>query len=83
MPVSDTQLAALESALTRQPAPPLAELRSQFPGLAILQCDPEDMDQPAYRSGEHYQLYLINRSQVCISLTDQPEQADGVVVTRR
>ena len=85
MPLNDTLINTVEacvSSLMCSGEPLIPELRKQFPDLTFMRCDAEDMDISPYRSGENYQLFLVNRSQVCITLTDQPEQADGFVVTK-
>ena len=86
MALSMNQIEAVEACLANMAdinASIMTELRNQFPGISFMRCDKEDMDVDPYRSGEKYQLYLVNRSQVCISLTDQPEMADGFVVTAK
>ena len=83
MPLNASQLGAIESsvaALLASGEPLLAELRRKFPGVTFVRCPREDMEGAPYLSGEGYQLYLINRSEVCISVTDSLEQADGVVL---
>ncbi len=83
MPLNETQLSAIESSVAHLLAsgePLVAELRRKFPEVAFVRCPQEDMEGSPYRSGEGFQLYLINRSAVCISVTDNPEQADGVVI---
>lgn len=85
MPLNDTLINTVEaciSTLMCSNQPLIPELRKQFPDITFMRCDPEDMDVAPYRTGENYQLFLVNRSQVCITMTDQPEQADGFVVTK-
>jgi len=83
MSISEVQLSSIETSLTALLASgtsPLSELRSQFPQLTFVRCAPDDMEGDPYRRGDGYQLHLIERQGVCISVTDNPEQADGVVV---
>ncbi len=83
MPLNATQLSAIESSvaiLLASGAPLVAELRRKFPEVTFVRCPQEDMEGTPYLSGDGYQLYLINRSEVCISVTDSPQQADGVVI---
>ena len=83
MAMTEVVIGAIESAIESLHStgePVLAGLRSQFPEVVFVRCDAADMDAPPYRSGSHYQLYLFDRSEICIRLTDQPEAADGVIV---
>lgn len=84
MPISTRQIHAVEECvheLMRGGEPLLPGLRSRFPGLAFVRCDAEDMDDAPYRSGNGYQLFLIDCREGCIRLTCEPEVADGFVVT--
>jgi hypothetical protein len=86
MPLNETRIDAVEasvSILILSDEPLIPELRRHFPDITFMRCDAEDMDAAPYRSGEHYQLFLLNRSNVCITLTDQPELADGIIVTKK
>lgn len=83
MPLNENQLSAIKSSvacLLASGEPLVAELRRKFPEVTFVRCPQEDMEDSPYLSGEGYQLYLINRSEVCISITDSPQQADGVVI---
>ncbi|MBI1175241.1 MAG: hypothetical protein GC139_08245 [Sideroxydans sp.] len=83
MALNESQIAAIETSITalRTNGEPLAPgLRSLFPDIVFVRCDAEDMDTAPYRSGTHYQLYLLDRSELCIRLTDQLESADGVII---
>lgn len=85
MPMTDTVINKVEacvSSLSLSGESMMPELRKQFPDLTFLRCDPEDIDTSPYRSGEKYKLFLVNRSQVCVTLTDKPETADGFIVTK-
>lgn len=83
MPLNDTQLSAIATSITALLAsgePLVPELRRQFPQVTFVRCPREDMDSQPYHAGDGYQLHLLNRSEACISITDSPEHADGVVV---
>jgi len=83
MALSEAQISAVENSIAglRANGTPLASgLRNLFPDIVFVRCDAGDMDAPPYRSGAHYQLYLFDRSEICIRMTDQPETADGVIV---
>jgi hypothetical protein len=83
MALNEAQIAAIENSVTELLAagnPLVSGLRSMFPDIVFVRCDAQDMDATPFRSNEHYQLYLFDRSEVCIRLTDQLETADGVIV---
>ncbi|HEY6095521.1 MAG TPA: hypothetical protein VIU93_11275 [Gallionellaceae bacterium] len=83
MPLNETQLSAIQSSvayLLARGEPLVAELRRKFPEVTFVRCPQEDMEGQPYLAGDGYQLYLINRSAVCIAVTDSPDQADGVVI---
>lgn len=83
MPLTMEQIDAIDQSVAklqenRQPLIPA--LRKLFPDIVFVRCDASDMDGPPFRSGEHHRLYLLDRSEVCIRLTDQLDIADGVVI---
>ena len=83
MALSEAQITAIENSIDSLRAAGnslLSGLRSLFPGVVFVRCDAQDMDTAPYRSGEHYQLFLFDRSEICIRLTDHLESADGVIV---
>jgi hypothetical protein len=60
----------------------LASLKQTWPELRITFCNDDDMPArlpPALRR-EKFNLYLVNGSEHCLSLTDDPLQAIGVVL---
>lgn len=60
----------------------LASLKQTWPELRITLCNDDDMParlSPALRR-EKFNLYLVNGSEHCLSLTDDPLQAIGVVL---
>jgi hypothetical protein len=83
MPLSESQIASIESAIERLQSgcnPLISGLRELFPDIVFVRCDAGDMDGPPYRSGGRHRLYLLDRSEMCIRLTDRLESADGVVI---
>jgi hypothetical protein len=60
----------------------LASLRSAWPDLRFTLCNDDDMPArlPAALKRERFNLYLVNGSEHCLSLTDDPSQAIGVVL---
>lgn len=83
MSLNESQLNSIEvsiKALLATNNPLLPGLRSMFPGVTFVRCSAQDMDVPPFRSGNKYQLYLLDRSEPCIKLTDCLDRADGVIV---
>lgn len=60
----------------------LLSLKQTWPGLRFTLCSNEDMPArlPPALQREGFNLYLINGSEHCLSLTDDPAQAIGVVL---
>jgi len=62
----------------------LEVLKQTWPGMRFTLCSEEDMPArmpPALRR-ERFNLYLVNGSEHCLSLTDDPLNAIGVVLAR-
>jgi hypothetical protein len=60
----------------------LVSLKQTWPDLRFTVCNDDDMParlSPALRR-ERFNLYLVNGSEHCLSLTDDPLQAIGVVL---
>ncbi len=62
----------------------LAALRARFPKLSLTRVDASDpgMETP-FRQYARFDLYLVNGSGHCWSLTGNPELATGLVVAAR
>ena len=83
MPLTETQINSIEvsiKALMATGNPLVPGLRAMFPGITFIRCSAHDMDSTPYRTNNKFQLFLLDRSEVCIRLTDQPEFADGVII---
>lgn len=84
MPMTAEQIDAIDKSVVQLQAdrrPLIAGLRELFPGVVFVRCPAEDIqDGQPFRSGEHHQLYLLDRSEMCIRFTDELEAADGVVI---
>ena len=62
----------------------LATLKQSWPDLRFTLCSDDDMParmSPALRR-ERFNLYLVSGSEHCLSLTDDPLQAIGVVLAQ-
>ncbi len=62
--------------------PGLAALRQRWPDLRFTLCNDDDMParMPAAIRREKFNLYLVAGGDHCLSLTDDPLQAIGVVL---
>ena len=83
MPLTEEQIDAIGQSVTKLQSdkkPLIAGLRELYPDIVFVRCDASDMEGPPFRSGEHHRLYLLDRSEVCIRMTDSLESADGVVI---
>ncbi len=60
----------------------MATLKKTWPDLSFTFCNDDDMPArlPAALKREGFNLYLVNGSEHCLSLTDDPLHAIGVVV---
>jgi hypothetical protein len=60
----------------------LLVLRQSWPELRFTLCNDDDMPArlPAALKRDRFNLYLVNGSEHCLSLTDDPSHAIGVVV---
>jgi len=86
MPLTESHLAKLEMLLgsTEPTGNPLAGFRQQFPGLSLTRCDPLDMSgEEPFRAFPKFDLYLVDGSDHCWRLTDDPVEATGIVVAER
>jgi hypothetical protein len=58
-----------------------ATLRERFPGLSVTRVDASDLDlESPFRQYEGFDLYLVDGSNHCWSLTDSPGNATGVAI---
>jgi len=83
MPVYGHELAVLEELLQGEGASEvsLGSLRKAVPALSLTRCDARDVDgETPFRSYEHCQLYLVDASEHCWRLTDDPRRATGLVI---
>ena len=83
MPLNESQIVSIEASIKALQATDNAltpGLRSLFPDITFVRCSASDMDALPYRMASRYQLFLMDRSQGCIRLTDRLEHADGIIV---
>ena len=83
MSLNESQITSIETSIKALQAigdPLTPGLRKLFPDITFVRCSATDMDAPPFRTSDKYQLYLMDRSEACIRLTDRLESADGVIV---
>ena len=83
--ISPDDLARLDDLLAPpSPGNPLAEFRSNFPGLSLTRCDAGDMSsEPVFREYPKFKLYLVDGRDHCWHITNDPAAATGIVVAAR
>ena len=82
VPETLDQIASAAASLGELNEQALASLKTNWPDLRFTFCNDDDMPArlpPALRR-ERFNLYLVNGSEHCLSLTDDPLHAIGVVV---
>jgi hypothetical protein len=82
VPETLEQIANLASSLGELNEDTLLTLKQSWPDLRFTFCNDDDMPArlPAALQRESFKLYLVNGSEHCLSLTDDPLHAIGVVV---
>ncbi|MGJ4932530.1 hypothetical protein ACQR1I_08245 [Bradyrhizobium sp. HKCCYLS2038] len=60
-----------------------AELRRRFPKLALTRCDASDVTETPYRSYAAFDLHLLDASDHCAGVTDDPAKATGLILAKR
>ena len=85
MAVSADEMAKMEGVLAAPDAANVAyaTLRGQFPHLTFTRCDASDVDETPYRSIGLFDLHLIDTRDHCAHITDDPEQATGVILAKK
>ncbi len=61
-----------------------ANVRKSFPGLSLTRCDVSDMssETPIFETPE-FCVYLIDTSEHCVRITNDPAAATGLVVAQK
>jgi hypothetical protein len=82
VPETLEQIANIASSLGVLNDDSLATLKQTWPDLRFTICNDDDMPArlPAALRRENFNLYLVNGSEHCLSLTDDPLHAIGIVV---
>jgi hypothetical protein len=84
MALSDDQLGRIEALFSGPTADTaVGEFRQRFPGVSVTRCDLSDMgDAPPFRRLPRFNLYLVDRSDHCVTLTCDPKRASGIVLAQ-
>lgn len=62
----------------------IARLREAFPNLSLTRCDASDMDtETPVLQTPVFDVYLIDTSEHCVTITTHPEAATGLIVAER
>lgn len=82
--IAESTLAAIAEAVRRNADP--ASLRAAFPGIVFSACSDDDIParaKPVADAGKHLLYLIASPSSHCLSLTDDPAAASGVVVAAK
>lgn len=86
MPLSPQQLDRL-GALLLAAAPgenPVPAIRAGLPGMAVSRCDAADLaGETLFLRAGNYDVFLVDNSEHCWRITDDPRLAGGVVIANR
>lgn len=82
IPETLEQIANTAAAMSVLNEESLVTLKQTWPDLRFTLCNDDDMPArlPAALKRERFNLYLVNGSEHCLSLTDDPLHAIGVVL---
>jgi hypothetical protein len=83
MAISDAELTEIERLLGAENAPVLSELRAKFSHLSWTRCDATDVIEAPFRSFTHCNVHLLDGADHCVTVTDDPARATGVIVAFR
>ena len=83
MAVTMEELTRIEAALAHDHTADVARLRELFPALRWSRCDASDVTEMPYRRLSAYDLHLLDLSEHCPRVTDEPEQATGILLAAR
>jgi hypothetical protein len=83
MAISDVEWTEIEKLLGSEGAPALSDLRAKFSHLTWTRCDASDVIETPFRSFTHCDVHLLNGADHCVTVTDDPAYATGVIVAFR
>ena len=85
MALAEQELNEIAQVLERPDAGSMAfgELRRRFPKLALTRCDASDVTEAPFRSYTAFDLHLLDASDHCAGVTDDPAKATGLILAKR
>jgi len=83
MAISDAELTEIEKLLSADGGPELSALRAKFSHLSWTRCDASDVIETPFRSFPHCNVHLLDGADHCVTVTDDPARATGVIVAFR
>lgn len=86
MGLTETDIAEIDALLgsPEADAGALALLRERFPKLSLTRADSSDLGmETPFRQYQMFDLYLVDGTSHCWSLTDKPDAATGLVIAAR
>lgn len=83
MAISEAELMEIEKLLGAGEAPALSELRAKFSHLSWTRCDASDVIESPFRSFTHCDVHLLDGADHCVTVTNDPARATGVIVAVR
>jgi len=61
----------------------VAVLRQRFPHLSWTRCDASDVTEEPFRVYSGYEIHLLDRTDHCVQITEDPARATGIVLAAR
>lgn len=85
MALAENELNEIEQVLNAPDAgsTAFAALRQRFPKLTLTRCDASDVTEEPFRSYPAFDLHLLDASEHCAGVTDDPAQATGLILAKR
>ncbi|BBO99667.1 DUF6129 family protein [Sulfuriferula nivalis] len=83
MTITHDQVSSLTSLLVALPRGenPVAAVRSSFPEMSVSRCSADDMrDETPFRRVGDYDVFLVDTSNHCWRIIDEPATATGVIL---
>ena len=83
MAISDVELTEIERLLAAEDTPALSALRAKFSHLSWTRCDVSDVIEAPFRSFKHCDVHLLDGADHCVTVTQDPARATGVILAFR
>jgi hypothetical protein len=85
MALAENELSDIEQILagTGAAGDAFGEVRRRFPYLVLTRCDASDVTEAPFRAYPAFDLHLLDASDHCARVTDDPAQATGLILARR